>query len=82
MPPGRASNGFGWKDHDYHKEVTGNSPMKVRCDCGWESDPRGGWAMDQYRAHVTSLMPKHEEVKTAAKVKRLEHYGQTRGRRR
>lgn len=82
MLPGRASNGFSWADHEYTKKAPLSGPMRVRCKCGWESDPRKGWAMDQYRAHVSALMPKHDEITRATKMKRLEHYGQTRGRRR
>lgn len=82
MATPRASNGFRWSDHEPTKTVDMKSPMKVTCSCGWASDPRKGWAMDQYRTHVTELMPKHDEVKSYAKDSRLEHYGQTRGRRR
>lgn len=84
MATPRASNGFRWSDHEPTKIAPLNSRMEVHCSCGWksESHPKSGWAMDQYRAHVTSLMPKHDDAPPkATKVKRLEHYGQTRGRR-
>jgi hypothetical protein len=77
-----ATTEFNWRDHNPTKWVGLSGPMKVTCDCGWESDPKGKWAMDQYRAHITSLLPEREEIKGATKVKRLEHYGQTKGRKR
>ena len=53
---------FSWADHDPPtKHVDLKGQMTVTCPCGWKSDRSKGWAMDQYRAHVSALMPKHDE---------------------
>lgn len=50
-----------WSKHNPHKHAELNKTLAVNCDCGWHSREGGGYAMDQYRAHVSSLMPKHDE---------------------
>ncbi len=53
---------FSWDLHEPHKEVGLTGPMKVTCKCGWKSTNGKGYSMDQYRAHVSALMPKHDDI--------------------
>ena len=51
-----------WSQHEPHKFAPAKAPLEVSCKCGWHSKRYEGYAMDQYRLHVSSMMPKHEEI--------------------
>lgn len=60
-------------------DIGGGEKCAGRC-CGWKSQNNGKWAMDQYRAHVSALLPKREEIKTATLDKKVSAKHSTRRR--